>query len=325
MITSRIFVIITLISFIFSGVVFAEKKSKVKSGWPVLKGPYLGQKPPGMIPEIFAPQIFSRSKPEWVFDTVFSPSGNELYFTLFDQEKKIDQIMFMKKVNNIWTKPKAVSFNSGYSSHNLCISQDGCKIFFKSWKPLPGRGIGEKHSFIWFTNKIKTGWSKPEPIKYGNVYLPAGHPSVCSNGNLYFRYRSKNNTGNADIHFSKFTDGRYSTPVNLGKSINTEYTEGDVSVAPDESYLVVACWDRPDNNGDCDLYVSFNNRDGSWTPLKNIGEPINKEHIENNPMISPGGKYIFYMSMDVSSKVAKCSSYWVSAKIIEDLKPKNLK
>jgi hypothetical protein len=27
--------------------------------FPVLKGPYLGQKPPGMIPEIFAPGIVS--------------------------------------------------------------------------------------------------------------------------------------------------------------------------------------------------------------------------------------------------------------------------
>ena len=30
-----------------------------QENFPVLKGPYLGQKPPGLTPEIFAPEIIS--------------------------------------------------------------------------------------------------------------------------------------------------------------------------------------------------------------------------------------------------------------------------
>ena len=50
-----------------------------KEDWPVLKGPYLGQKPPGMKPEIFAPGIVST--PE-IYEGrgTFSPDQNEFYF-----------------------------------------------------------------------------------------------------------------------------------------------------------------------------------------------------------------------------------------------------
>jgi hypothetical protein len=314
--TKILFVLILVQSFLFCQ--FRGKE------WPIYKGDYLGQDPPGFKPKIFVPQIFSRQKPEWVCDCVFSPCRNELYFTVFDQKKKNCQIMCTKRVNNIWTKPEPVPFNSQHNNLNLCISTDGYRIFFKSWRPLPGHTTTEKHSFIWFVHRTKGGWSNPQPVAYDHVFLPAGHPSISYNGNLYFRYRSKDNTGNADTHISRFKNGSYTTPENLGSNFNTEYIEGDVSIAPDESYLVVGCWERPDNNGECDLYVSFHKGDGSWTALKNMGKSINKVHIENNPTITPDGKYLFYMSVEQTGEAPTCSTYWVSTKIIEELRPKNL-
>lgn len=44
------------------------------------KGLYLGQKPPGMTPELFAPEIFSKVQPEWVFCTEFSPEGKYFFY-----------------------------------------------------------------------------------------------------------------------------------------------------------------------------------------------------------------------------------------------------
>ena len=44
-----------------------------KDDFPVLKGSYLGQTPPGMIPEIFAPYII-RNCPSFTLD------GKDLYF-----------------------------------------------------------------------------------------------------------------------------------------------------------------------------------------------------------------------------------------------------
>lgn len=41
--------------------------------FPVLKGSYLGQKPPGRLPEVFAPSIISTAFDE--FKIVFLPDG----------------------------------------------------------------------------------------------------------------------------------------------------------------------------------------------------------------------------------------------------------
>ena len=50
---SHLFLIYFILIFDIS---HAQQKTK---DFPVLKGPYLGQKPPGMNPEIFAPGIIS--------------------------------------------------------------------------------------------------------------------------------------------------------------------------------------------------------------------------------------------------------------------------
>ena len=45
-----------------------------------LKGPYLGMKPPGKVPELFAPGIVSTLFHEHSFLS-FSPDGSEIYWT----------------------------------------------------------------------------------------------------------------------------------------------------------------------------------------------------------------------------------------------------
>lgn len=50
-------------------------------GFPVLIGLYLGQKPPGMTLEIFAPGIVSLKDAKELGGCTFSPDGNFIFFT----------------------------------------------------------------------------------------------------------------------------------------------------------------------------------------------------------------------------------------------------
>ncbi len=52
--------------------------------WPWVSGPYLGQQPPGMTAEMFAPDVVSTDQSE--VNSVFSPDGEEFYFTTWVQE-----------------------------------------------------------------------------------------------------------------------------------------------------------------------------------------------------------------------------------------------
>lgn len=292
-----------------------------KDDWPVLKGPYLGQKPPGMKPEIFAPEVFSIFKN--AYSSVFSPCGNEFYFAMYDPAKKTSSIFCMKKVNNIWKKPKKVSFNSEYTDQNMCLSADGFRMFFRSKRPLPGDNIAPKdRHYLWYTHRTSLGWDTPRLVEYsGYENITTAYQSITNNGTLYFA--TPGIIGDLDIHFSRFMNGSYETPKNLGKPINTEYSEADMFIVPDESYIIVSCWKRPDNNGESDLYVGFHNLDGSWSKLTNFNKPVNNELIENCPMVSPDSRFFFFLRYDPKKK-SRCT-YWVDAKIIEDLKPKTIK
>jgi len=62
---------------IFVIFIFGISKTQEKSDdFPVLKGPYLGQKPPGMTQEVFAPGIVSTDSHE--FACCFSPVMGEI-------------------------------------------------------------------------------------------------------------------------------------------------------------------------------------------------------------------------------------------------------
>ena len=63
-----------------------QKKSdkETKLDFSELSGPYLGQKPPGMMPEIFASGIISTGHEE--FKIVFSPDGKELFYQLWGSQ-----------------------------------------------------------------------------------------------------------------------------------------------------------------------------------------------------------------------------------------------
>lgn len=92
--------------------------------WPILKGPYLGQEPPGMEPVIFA-EKFITSKHRIHGAPAFSPVGNKLYFYSRRplKEKSYKQtngeIWYVEKKGDKWNTPR-----------HLTIDMKGDKLFF---------------------------------------------------------------------------------------------------------------------------------------------------------------------------------------------------
>ena len=77
--------------------------------FPVLKGPYLGQKPPGMIPKIFAPGIICTNSQEG--NSLFSSDGSLFLFVRNGSENS--GIYIVKQIKGIWTKPELAPFSVG--------------------------------------------------------------------------------------------------------------------------------------------------------------------------------------------------------------------
>jgi len=281
-----------------------------------LSGEYLGQKPPGMIPEIFAPGIISFDSTEEL-NSIFSPDGKEFYFSLATPEKYT--IMFVKKNNNKWEKPIVASFSGKYDDVDMFITHDGLKFFFCSSRPVNEGEPPSEGFMIWTMDRTEMGWTQPQFLESSiNDGRHQVYPSLTNTGTLYFQSRRDGNIGGSDIYRSSFINGTYTKPENLGDSINTKYNEGDVLIASDESYMIVLCNERPDGYGKGDLYISFRKEDGLWTQLENMGETINTKYTEYCPALSPDEKYLFF----TSRRTGKGDIYWIDAKIIEELKTK---
>ncbi|MFC1573066.1 TolB family protein [Candidatus Eisenbacteria bacterium] len=83
-------------------------------------------------------------------------------------------------------------------------------------------------------------------------------------------------------------------------------------IAPDESYLVFNSR-RPDAIIKSVLCVSFRNAQGGW------GEPqlIDLGVEAGTPFVTRDGKFLFF----TSGERGKSDIYWVSAEVIEELRP----
>jgi hypothetical protein len=165
------------------------------------------------------------------------------------------------------------------------------------------------------------------------------HPSIASSGALHFCSGRSGGMGGGDIYRSRYVDGRYAEPENLGDMINSEYGEGDIYIAPDESYIIYSSG-RPGGLGRNDLYVSYRRPDGTWSQAINMGPKSNSPYMEYCPCVSPDGKYLFFtsyrrhprkydsapMTYDEMLAIYKKARnglgdiYWADSSVIEELK-----
>lgn len=269
---------------------------------------YLGQKPPTLIPEVFAPDIISKKEIS-EFGSVFNKDATEFFYGV--DTNNGTQIRYSKLQGNTWSTPKTILSNEAYGFNDPFLSPDENRLYFISQKALKGSGAKQDHD-IWYVEKEGDTWS--EPINAGpNINSPEEeyYMSFTASGTMYF---SSNKTQNDfDIYASQYKEGTFQEATQLSDAINTSNYEADVFVDPEETY-VIFCARRPEGLGRGDLYISFKNTDGTWTPSINMGTTINTRGHELCPFVTKDGKYFFYTSnQDI---------YWVSAKVIEKLRNK---
>ena len=277
--------------------------------FPVMKGPYLGQKPPGMTPEIFAPGIISTDESEG--SSGFALNGKVFIFQRFINRECHTYIMIRQ--GDLWSKPELIPFwKQLIHNGDFVISPDDITMLYQ----VKQEYSGQLESNIWEVKLEENGWGPrsalPAPI---NTLYDESFASRASNGNLYFFSRRPGGVGQSDLYMAEYQINGYSKPINL-KYLNTQFHEWDPYVAPDESYLIF-CSTKPGGEGEDDLYISFRNSKNRWTTPITMGKQINSQRSENRPYVTNDGRFLFY----TSSRRGNRDIYWVNAKIIEQLRP----
>jgi len=278
-----------------------------------LIGPYLGQKPPEIEPAMFAPDLTSKDYENGGF--VFSKGGDEVFFFSVDKKGKY-ALHHSKIVDGFWLKPQKIfQSNSGNDVHPF-FSIDGNKIFFGSNRRI--KPIEKVPYFnLWESEKNNDMWSAPKPLPsiINTGYENCG--AFSSDGHFYFRRIFPGKRG--EIFQSHYVNGEFKKPVKLPAEINTNYDESHPAISPDGCYLVFSS-KRPGgfNKGRDELWISFKKPFGGWNKAINLGKQINNGKNTSSATITPDGKFIFFVRIDNGVGIP----YWVSTKIIEELRTK---
>ncbi|WP_299217473.1 hypothetical protein [uncultured Aquimarina sp.] len=254
--------------------------------------PYLGQKPPGLTPEVFAPGMVSTKHRD--LSAFLTPDMKEFYFTRKDTETGKWFLIVYKLENNQWQK-------------SVVGPRVGRPIIAPNGKIMH---LGSK-----YMERTQSGWSDIKSLGAPFEEIRIMRLTASTEGTYVFDEIGIPD-GDGVIRYSRLIDGKREEPKPFTKEINMGKWNAHPFISPDESYII---WDgeRDSGYGDSDLYISFRNQDDSWGTAINMGDKINSSSWESGGYVSPDGKYFFFNKGHGDGDI-----FWVDAQVIENLRPK---
>lgn len=291
------------ITLLFSILAFSSN-SYSHDDFPILKGPYFGQKPPGLIPELFAPGIVSING-RYDFGISFSPDLDEVYFSVQPKEGTAD-IYFSKIEDKKWKPIQKAKFTKGQKAGEMepFVRADGNRIYFT------GYSSDFSDEEIWYVDRLANGWSNAikldSPINDDDVM----NLTQAKNGDVFYDNRSKRK-----MYYSSSKNGGISKLQEVEVEIGSH-----AFISSSQDYLLVQAQNKEDKNRNSDIYVYFKEKGGAWTKPINLGNTVNSNFHERVPGVTPDGKYLFFSRYNEEGGIANL--YWVSTEVIENVRPK---
>lgn len=252
-------------------------------------GPYLGQKLPGLTPEVFAPGIVSTERHEW--GGFFTPDMTEFYFARKNKKSGKESRLVFKYENNRWLEEPGVAGD---------LSSDGKTMFYLNQ----------------YRERTDDRWSELKSL--GSAFEDIEIMRLTTSSKSTYVFDEFPRDGKGNLRYSRLINGEREAPKSFSKEINTGKNNVHPFIAPDESYIL---WDseRDGGYGGSDIYISFRQEDGSWGTAINLGDKINTSTSQRGGYVTPDGKYLFFNS---PASPGKGDIFWVDAQIIETLRPK---
>ena len=124
---------------------------------------YLGQEPPGDIPERFPTDpLLANGDWWWHSSPIFSPAGDEMFFVKYYAAQYME-MNYMKVENDEWTEPETPWFVTfDYADNCPLFSVTGDTLYFISTRP---------GGYIFMTTTENGEWTEPVAL---SIPIPTG-------------------------------------------------------------------------------------------------------------------------------------------------------
>ncbi|MEX2234576.1 MAG: OmpA family protein [Cyclobacteriaceae bacterium] len=214
----------------------------------------------------------------------------ETFLSLFYTEESED---------GTFSEPVALDGGNNSSYH------EGPAVFFDNGN----RRIFSRNSLT-KSNKLKDGsvntlvlaqsertasgkWTEPVILPFGGPEYSVAHPAVSTDGTtLYFSSNIPGTFGESDLFVSKFENGLWSQPRNLGAAINTPGRELFPSLYNDS--ILFFSSDGHSGMGGLDLF--FCNLSAREPTVTNFGAPVNSRSDDFGVVMEHGSSSGFFSS-----------------------------
>ena len=210
------------------------------------------------------------------------PDPNGVYY---------EDVFTSNKVNGVWTKPHPIpTVNSNNNDEALSLSYDGRTLFVSKDSPDDDGDIYESK---WINNE----WTTPMKLQ-GSINSPAWEDNCCLSPDgrtLYFCSSRPGGFGGKDIYKATLqADSSWGPAQNLGDKINTAEDEDDPFIHLDGKLFLFSSKGH-NSMGGYDIFKTYlNPADSSWSPVENLGYPVNTPNDDIHYSISPGGDKGYY-------------------------------
>lgn len=183
------------------------------------------------------------------------------------------------------------SINSEVSEYFPAITIDGNQLFYT-------RRVNNMNEDFYESSRKDTVWQRSRSLPGDiNTSSNEGAQNISQDGQwlIFTGCNFPDGFGSCDLYISYLTPDGWSTPENLGETINTEAWESAPSLSPDKRDLYFAS-NRAGGFGKSDIYVSHRMPDGSWSEPKNAGPEINTAGTESCPFIHADNQTLYFTS-----------------------------
>lgn len=177
------------------------------------------------------------------------------------------------------------------------VSADGHYLFYMRCDNRSDNGWDQGGCDLFMAYTADSVWSIAESFG-ATINTPAYEGMPClspDNRDLYFVSNREGGYGGLDIWVTRFEEGYWQMPRNLGPEINTANDETAPFIHIDNRTLYFSS-NGHTGMGGYDLYYCRRVDDTTWTAPRNMGYPINTSANEKSMSITIDGKRAFLSS-----------------------------
>lgn len=171
------------------------------------------------------------------------------------------------------------------------LSVDGQRLVFVR------RPQGGDEDFYESYRQADGQWSAPDPLRHVNTDFNEGALTMSADGKLiiYTICGHPRSLGGCDLFYTESKKGKWSPVRNLGPAVNGRWRETQPSLSADGRLLFFVS-NRPGGLGKVDIWGSFRDLNGEWSPAVNLGPTINSAGDDRFPFQHANGHTLYFTS-----------------------------